>query len=417
MLDARRFFAPGHRQDRSPEVLPGRVRAAVVLSSLSALMSFSAAYVVFSASSRLLGRPVPRRDARVTVLPSVLPRSVRISGDGASRPGRWGLAGGSGGYMMVGDVVRAHEDGSVSRRVVRMFSPVLEGPAVLERHAFPRDAESCLPHVPGLGLVAAPSGDGELPMWVVGEGSSSRAFVGVHGRGSSPSEWLRVLEQVRERGWVFASVSYRNDGHAPGSGLSSLGWREADDLVAQLVQLHRSGVRSVVLGGISFGGSVVACVLGRYGRLESGRLLLDLPASSSSGALVEGCCVEVSGVMLESPAIDWVEVVSHVASSVRVPGFFAPPVLAVSRLRARLDPAALRPLHLLDRVLSGGVPVLVVHGAGDMVVPVSISDRLASSCSSAVYLRVEGGGHADAFNVSFARYRRVVRGFLRGIQA
>jgi hypothetical protein len=410
--------------DPSPDAAPRRRwrpgAAALVASGVVLAPVVLAAGITQLGASRLLAAPAPHRAQRraplVQLHPPLLARTVRLSGAMAATPGRWGLSYPDG-YVQVGPVVRTHGDGTVSRRVVHCFGagPV-PGRVRLERSAFPAAAALAAEVFDGLVVSRAPSPLGPLPLWHRparhSDGADPVAFVGVHGRGMAPSEWLRSAELCDRHGLDWFSVSYRNDVGAPPApdGRMHLGSRESDDLWAQLLAVRRAGFSRVVLGGISLGGALVANLLVRHGRLVGGRLVLELPDLSGVGGDgwlgvdADAGTLEVVGVVLEAPALDWPEIVGLVATGMRLPRLLAGPTVALARLRARLDPSALVPLVLLDRLLVGAPPLLVVHGAADQVVPVAVSDRLVAASSGAVYLRLAGVGHAQGYNRAHARY-------------
>lgn len=392
--------------------------------------------LVHVASGRLLAPAGPPSRTPVRVGASPLSRAVRLSGARADDPGLWGVAY-DGGYMQVGKVLFRHNDGSVSRRTVRMFgeppagvSGVPDGmvEGLLERCAFPADADLCRTVFPTLEVLQVPSEIGDLPLWHLpaadrpanwaGADAVRTAFVGVHGRGMPPSEWLRAAGTVGRRGMPWFSVSYRNDPSGPRTpdGRMHLGSREADDLWLALRHIRQAGFDRVILAGMSLGGAVIANLLSSRAELSSGRLMLPLPGGSvdASGRLLPaagfgdgsdaGSRLEVAGLMFEAPALDWPEIVAQVASGLRLPRLLAAPTLLAARLRGRLPADALVPLVALDRVLSPGPPMLVVHGVDDQVVPVAVSDRLVAAAPHASYLRLPGVGHAQGFNRAPQRF-------------
>lgn len=295
-----------------------------------------------------------------------------------------------------------HSDGSVSRRLVFAVGEELSGSASFERAAFPRELGLCAEAFDGLAESYSPVPYGGMSRWVLGPGRT-RVVVGVHGRGMSPSEMLRLASPALGSGWGWCSVSYRGDGFSPDSPAPQLGWGEAEDVLWHLASLASEGVQEVVLSGISYGGAVVANLLARYGQLDGGLVRL-------SG--VDAQLPVVSGLMLEAPALDWPLVVSSVASGLRLPSFLGGPIVALARVRSRVDVESVRPLRHIDASVFGAFPTLLMHGSSDRVVPVSVSDEVAVAVPSASYVRVAGGGHADAFNRVPARYRAAVASWL-----
>lgn len=363
----------------------------------------------------------------------LLARTVRVSGDSAGVAGRWGLRF-PGGYVQLADPVVAHADGTVSRRLVRRAGVLPDsGVMALERVAFPSAPDLAVEMFPKLQVLKVDASLGQLPLWHLPAGASPcgrqvserrTAFVGVHGRGTSPAEWLRTADACARSGVDWFSVSYRNDVGAPSDpdGLMHLGSRESDDLWSALSAVADLGFERVILAGVSLGGAVVANLLARHATLIGGRLWLPCPDLDSKldpdidrGWLVtdgEMPPLEVVGLMFEAPALDWPEIVALVASGLRLPRILSAPTVLLARLRTRLDPAALVPLASLDRLLTAAPPMLVVHGTDDAVVPVGVSDRLVAATPAAAYLRLGGVGHAQAFNLAHQRYFTAVSALL-----
>lgn len=411
-------------------------RRAARLAALSAggaaltALTLSAAASLLAAGRLVAPPPLPRRDV-VRLLPSRMPRTVRLAGEAARTPGRWGVAY-PGGYVQVGRVVLAHSDGSVSRRVVHRFGPEPdlgeEGvDAAFDRVAFPADATLAASVFPSLEVLDVTGLNGAaLPLWHLPPTTPSGPLsgvpvVGAHGRGVSPAEMLRLSAPCRRLGAGLWMVSYRNDplvradAHTP----MELGRGEADDLWLQLAHaVESTGASSVVLAGVSLGGAAVANLLLRHARhLGDDRLELPLPRLHD-GRLEpdpDRVSVTVAGVLLEAAALHWPGIVAEVAAGMRLPRLLAVPTLMAARLRVRLDPVALSPLTALERAASPAPAALIIHGSGDVVVPVSVSDRLVAAWPAAGYLRLVGVGHARAFNEAYERYLAAVTRFLQTV--
>lgn len=401
--------------------------SAAVLAGVSSVASLGASIL---AARRLTSPARPPRPNLARLERPLLPRSVRISGADAARPGRWGLRTG-GGYVQVGDPVVHHPDGTVSRRRVFAVGTVEPSEAAFERVAFPSDPQLCAQVFPGLAVLQVKAPEGTFPLWyrppadlaLLREGSPAAgrcAVVGVHGRGVSPAELLRVASAAAEAQMAWFSVSYRNDVgvQVGGTGRAYLGYRESDDLWAALRQVRSLGFDRVVLVGISLGGAVVSNLLFRHGRFDGPRLFLRLPDLTDVdegrwlAADMSEPPLQVVGLMFEAPALDWPEIVATVARGMRLPGFLAAPTLLLARMRTRLDPEALVPLARLDTFLAQAPPMLVVHGVDDEVVPVSVSDRLVAASPGAAYLRLPDVGHAQGYNLAHQRYFASVRALL-----
>lgn len=371
---------------------------------------------------------------------------VELTGEGAAIPGTWGLRL-DGGYAQIGDVVTEVPDGlspqpgAVLRPYTQLEGRVptpdeqpdrrrgsrgrrrdrgageqpshqdrrhgdrratdLEGPfpvpAAIWPYAWPddpqilarqRDADWSIDAVPsadpGRTLPAwrftprSPRDPETLDTWVIG----------VHGRGARRSELYRLVQTGLRAGVTCLVVSYRTDGWTSvRTEVSTLGHAEWEDLEAAVRLAHESGARRIVLAGCSLGGAICATFLRR---------------SSYAG--------HISGVILDAPALAWAPILGHIARGRRLPAPVVPAVLAIARLRARIDFEALDHLGSAADFVH---PILLIHGSEDPVVPVLLSDAFAAARPDLVtYLRVEGAGHVHAWNHDRSRYETAVRTFL-----
>jgi uncharacterized protein len=59
-----------------------------------------------------------------------------------------------------------------------------------------------------------------------------------------------------------------------------------------------------------------------------------------------------------------------------------------------------------DRIAALDVPVLIVHGTNDRIVPVGEGERLAAAQPGAEFLRLDGADHNDLFDIAGDDYLR-----------
>jgi pimeloyl-ACP methyl ester carboxylesterase len=204
----------------------------------------------------------------------------------------------------------------------------------------------------------------------------------------------RHLCAIATLGVSWTVASYRNDVGAPSTGMYELGAGEWADIEAVLDDAVARGARRIVLVGLSMGGAIVA------------RLL----TATTHGR-------RIAGVVLDAPVLDWASVLRHVTTGNRGVAILrplVPAVLALAARRARLEPRALRLLVDADRL---EVPLLLLHGSADRVVPVSTSDALAQARPDLVtYERFDGAGHVTAWNADPVRYDRALQGFVAAVR-
>lgn len=263
--------------------------------------------------------------------------------------------------------------------------------AVLSAYAWPDDPQVLAHHNDATWEIEAVPGEHgtHLPAWkFTPPDATDTWFIAVHGRGARRAETFRLVDIALRHRLPSLVVSYRTDAwtEAPVS-LTTLGQHEWEDVEAAVRLALSRGAQRVVLAGCSMGGGIVASML-RKSELASA----------------------VSGVVLDSPALDWGDILRHVATTYRVPRMFVPVTMTAARLRASLD------FHQLNHLAGSGEfahPILLIHGTEDDVTPVWLSDTLAEARPDLVtFLRVEGAGHVKSWNHDPDRYEMAVATFL-----
>jgi dienelactone hydrolase len=206
---------------------------------------------------------------------------------------------------------------------------------------------------------------GAAPAWVIpAEKPSTRWLIGTHGRGVRRQETLRAVEVARRCGYNSLLTSYRNDGDAPHSadGRYALGDTEWRDVDAALEYAIARGATEVVLMGWSMGGSIS----------------LQLATRSEHAGIL-------TGIILESPVVDWIPTLRYQATALHVPR----PVSAVAaellvanwsrKLTGHDEPIDLNRLDFVARADELTLPILLLHSADDGYVPPDASRALAAA--------------------------------------
>jgi pimeloyl-ACP methyl ester carboxylesterase len=242
--------------------------------------------------------------------------------------------------------------------------------------------------------VTFPCAGGECPAWYV-PGRPSTWWIAVHGKGASRAEPLRAMEVAVDDRISVLDIGYRNDPDAPvdPSGRYGYGATEWRDLDAAVTFAVDHGAHEIVLFGSSMGGAIVASFLEH---------------SAQAGI--------VTGVVLDSPALDLRATVEYGASrrSLPVIGTGLPDVLThtaewLAEKRYDLDWAT------VDYLPGDWVrmPVLLFHGTDDGTVPIATSDQLYEAHPNLVReVRVRGAGHVQSWNVDPAGYHEALDDFL-----
>ena len=301
-------------------------------------------------------------------------------------PGKWGLSwdGGSG---MIGDIVEHGDNNLVRRYTVADGDPPRSTPALVSSDIYPNDPYQAFGIEYENVEYEAPLGRQDA--WQF-EGDDDTWAIFVHGHRGTPGNGLSSLPVLHDLGIPALFITYRNDKGQPedSSGIYQYGLTEWQDLHAAVeYALSQPGARDVVLIGHSMGGGIVV------------KFLYE---SSLAGS--------VTGVVLDSPMMDFNAPVDLGARQRNLPGFVTASVKWIATLRFGLDWNAMDYLKDVDRL---DVPILLIHGEDDTRVPMETSDKLAELRPDLVMYSVyPDTTHADAWNTDSARYVRELREFL-----
>jgi alpha-beta hydrolase superfamily lysophospholipase len=241
---------------------------------------------------------------------------------------------------------------------------------------------------------------GPAPAWFIpAETPTDRWIIQVHGRGAKRHEALRAVAPAYEAGWNSLLISYRNDGEAPESEdrRYGLGGTEWADVVAAVRYAEQQGAERIVLMGWSMGGMIV------------------LQAVLRSASVRE----HLVGVVLDSPAVDWVDILRFQGSLQNLPPEFGDAVVRLlagpfgAGLTGLAAPIPIEELDAVGRADELEVPILLMHSVDDGFVPIDGSRGLAAARPDLVEFEVfEGALHTRLWNHDPERWSRLVRGWL-----
>lgn len=375
----------------------GITAAAVGL--LTAGVAAAGAIIAVRFARKVVIPPVVREeDVRIVAVD--LPRGevVLAASDESRMRGRYGLwFERESGHARLGDVID-EDDRQVRRRLDRVDFGRLER---AERgringfyHLGPWELD--LPYENT--VVDTPLGP--APAWVVpADGGSDRWVIQVHGRGAKRQEGLRAVPPAHEAGWTTLLISYRNDGEAPESEdrRYGLGGTEWADVVAAAHHAIEHGARRIVLMGWSMGGAIV---------LQS---VLRSPAVRE----------RLVGLILDSPAIDWIDILRFQGEALGFPRGLGDVVSrliggpwsgGLTGLAAPIDVTDLDPVARAEEF---DVPMLLMHSVDDGFVPIDGSRRFAEARPDLIEFEVfEGARHTKLWNHDPERWTGLVRGWL-----
>ncbi|MEV4612097.1 alpha/beta fold hydrolase [Kitasatospora sp. NPDC049258] len=358
----------------------------------------AAAAVGAGAAALLLGRKVSDRVLRPGIAPgggrpalrvhALAPGLVTLSRTPDSvRPGRYALEWGEGGHAVVGEVVGTGVQ-TVTRRLERAeLGTLVAGTEVrMTPRVYVGDPLGAL----GIEYTdTTVTGElGPLPAWYVPAVRGTWVIL-VHGPAADRTQALPVLPLLRSLRLPTLTVTYRGDQGAPASpdGLGHFGETEWLDVEAAVRTALASGAGRVVLYGWSLGATIALQAAARSDWRES-----------------------VSGLVLDSPMLDWPATVRRVASRTGAPAAVAELGALAAQGRSGVD------LADFARLADGSdlhVPVLLMHSPDDAVAPWAAAERLARRRENLVSLySVPEAGHAALWNADPDRYTENLRRWL-----
>jgi pimeloyl-ACP methyl ester carboxylesterase len=367
-----------------------RLRTVVATATAAALGAGTAAVVAMGRyGSRFALRPSadgPAPEGSVTVHTVTADRVVLTRSPASARRGVYGLTS-DGVHALAGDVV----DGtaySVTRKLLAVTHGSLAPGGAVRLTA---QVHRGNPRV-ALGLdyteVDVPGELGPLPGWYL-PGARRTWVITVHGLGATREHALNVLPALHRQRVTQLVLGYRNDPEAPPSpdGIGHLGRTEWRDLDAAMRYAVEYGAERIVLYGWSTGATMA---------LHAQRL----------SAVKD----RVSGLILDSPVLDWRATVRTVAEWHGLPGPLMP--LAVRAAEGRTGSPARHATATADPA-PPTVPALVFHGPDDTLAPWAASRELAARHPDLVVLHtVLGAQHGAMWNADPAGYEETLRRFL-----
>lgn len=375
--------AAGARAQRSQTLF---MRLILVLSSTLFLSLLASLILTVRRIVRSVLAPKSAADVRI-VSADLFSQTITLEETSSTLlPGRYGLVtNGSTGYLRLGSVLSRGE-GLVTRKLLTEVNQdaVFQADAKFSGWYYDQPEQLHLPF--NKVLISSPVGP--CPGWVFpGDPANVNHeswVIQIHGWGSSRAECLRAVPLLNRLGFTSMIVSYRNDGDAPSiaSGTSTLGLSEWRDIDAAITFARRSGARSVILMGWSMGGAIA----------------LQTVLRSSHSAFI-------SGVILDSPVVDWPMVLSAQAAQNNIPRSLASlsKVTMTSPLGATIssvrEPVSFAELDVLGKAERLEHPILILHSADDSFVPDGASHDLAKARPDLVELvSFNGPGHTKIWN-------------------
>jgi predicted alpha/beta-fold hydrolase len=236
--------------------------------------------------------------------------------------------------------------------------------------------------------VTYPSQLGPMNAWLIPGPSATTWVIGVHGVGADKTEMLRFIRPVHTSGNTMLVINYRNDPGNPQSPdkRNNLGDSEWQDVESAVAYAKSQGATDIRLYGDSLGGSLVENYLKRSDTVEESN---------------------ITKVLLDSPALNWNEVLKAQARKSGYPTFLAYPTKIVLWLRTGISMNDLS--TTADQIKH---PTLIIHSADDPTVPQNASKHLAAENPLVTLVDFGSGGHLRSWNYDSSRYEKLVTDYL-----
>jgi len=204
--------------------------------------------------------------------------------------------------------------------------------------------------------------------WWLPAAGATRTALFLHGNAGNVSYWLDVAAVFREVGWNTLLLDYRGYGRSEGEPTEVGTYLDARAAWKHLVLERGVPSSELVIVGRSLGGGVATWLAGQH---------------SSAGLVLEATFTSIADVVTDS--------------------FPLPGLGRIVQLG----------YESLARMPSLSVPLLVVHGASDELVPFSHGRRLFDAASEPKRFVELRGGHNDAFTIDRPKYVAALQQFSR----
>jgi len=200
--------------------------------------------------------------------------------------------------------------------------------------------------------------------WLVEENNRACAICLCHGR-SRHKGHLRPLIQALAAEYSVMACDFHGHGENP-YGSTTLGMQEALTVDLALELLAKRGYKRVILYGCSMGGAAVLISQARR------------PNALVHGVITDGTFASFSDVV--NAKASWLPACMQ--------AYMVGAVLSLTGCLAGYDPWSVEPVDFIEHVK---VPVLLLHGDSDRVVPPEHAVRLAGRAANATLLFYPGG--------------------------
>lgn len=223
--------------------------------------------------------------------------------------------------------------------------------------------------------------------------NAERAILMVHGKGQNRADtdisMLEIAAGLARSGFNVLPFDLRGYGESEGVRFS-LGYHERKDVAGAIDYLRKRGFPAAKIGVLA------------YSMGAATTLLTITETESAVGALVSDSAYAEIRSLIDREYV----------KATRLPRWFVPGVLGAARLLWGVDTTIIRPEVVIGRL--SPLPILLIHGEGDTLVPLEHCHRLhgvADPATTEVWL-VPAARHVQGYNtVPEAYLDRVARFF------
>ena len=233
--------------------------------------------------------------------------------------------------------------------------------------------------------VAFPSVPDGVPIegWFM-DSPGTRTILVLHGAGSVRDNFLNmeVGRILYQHSYDLLMFDFRAHGGSGGE-VSSIGDLETRDIAGALAYLKGRGVTQVGAIGWSMGAAT----------------LINVAPSHP----------EIAAIVADSTFASLMSIVGSERERFGAPAFFDPGIILMTRLMYGIDLAANQPQRAITQL--GNRPILLIHAAGDPLIPASNSEEIARAGAANPNLQlwiVPTIGHVASFSTNEEQYMEKV---------
>lgn len=194
--------------------------------------------------------------------------------------------------------------------------------------------------------------------WWLEVGYAKPVIVMVHGsernRAEPAEKMLGIAKELISHDYNVLMFDMRGHGESEGEHISA-GYYERNDLLGAIDYIRQRGMESKI-----------------------GVLGFSMGAATSLMATAE--CGEIDAVVADSAYADIVSIIeSEFSKRSDLPKFFIPIILFIAKNIYDVDFTAIRPVEAVKKI---SVPVFIIHGGKDDMIPVQHAYRLKEACQN-----------------------------------